>query len=65
MENNIANEIKFHKKTDQEVADEMIKIMQEFGLTPDDMIRVIRLAKQKFLLIKNSEKNGNKRFNNK
>ena len=48
------------KKTDKEVAEIMIKTMQDFGLNPDEMLKVLKLAKEKHhKLIKfglNSEK---------
>lgn len=34
-------------KSPKELADEMIAMMQEAGLTPDDMLVVIRLTRRK------------------
>jgi len=36
------------KLTEEEVAAKMIKEMQRAGLNPDDMLRVIRLARLKY-----------------
>ncbi len=43
------------KKTEQEVADSMIKIMQDAGLTPDEMLEVIRMAREKYKQMKLNE----------
>ena len=40
------------------VANRMIKIMQDAGLTPDDMIRVIAQAREKFNEMKKEKQNG-------
>lgn len=39
-------------KTEQQIADEIIQEMQEAGLTPDEMLNVISLAKIRYLEMK-------------
>jgi exopolyphosphatase/pppGpp-phosphohydrolase len=39
-------------KTEQQIADEIIQEMQEAGLTPDERLNVISLAKIRYLEIK-------------
>jgi hypothetical protein len=39
--------------TPNQLANKWIKEMQAFGLTPDEMLNVIALAKQKYLKLKN------------
>lgn len=36
------------RKTDEQLAGEMIAMMQKAGLTPDDMLEVIRMARAKY-----------------
>jgi len=36
------------RKTDKQLAGEMIAMMQKAGLTPDDMLEVIRMARAKY-----------------
>ena len=38
--------------TDQQVADKMIKVMVENGLTPDQMLEVIKLARVEYARLK-------------
>ena len=38
-------------KKDEEIAEKIIKIMQDAGLKPDEMLEVIKLARAKFKLI--------------
>ena len=45
------------KKVDEMVADAMIREMQEANLSPDDMLRVIAMAKEKFIQMK-KQKHG-------
>lgn len=40
---------------EQELADQMVKEMQEAGLSPDDVLRVIALAKDKYEKLKKGE----------
>ncbi len=40
-------------KKEHELADKIIKMLRDFGYTYDEMTPVIRLAKKKFLLMKN------------
>lgn len=39
------------KSKEQKVADKIISQMQAAGLTPDDMLRVIGMAKEKFSIL--------------
>jgi len=36
------------RKTPERLADEIIAMMQKAGLTPDEMLEVIRMARQKY-----------------
>ncbi len=38
-----------HMTKDEIAADKMIKEMQDAGMTPDDMLRIIRMARRKYL----------------
>lgn len=40
------------KKTDKQIANKIIAEMQEFGLTSDEMLNVIQLAREKFKKLK-------------
>jgi len=40
---------------ENQLADQMVKDMQEAGLSPDDMLRVIALAKDKYEKLKKGE----------
>jgi len=46
------------QKTEQQVADKMINIMQDAGLSPDDMLRVIALAREKYNEMKKQKSNN-------
>jgi hypothetical protein len=39
--------------TPEQLADKWLTEMQEFGLTPDEMLSAIALAKKKYLKLKN------------
>ena len=41
----------------KKLADKFIKEMKEQGLTPDQMINVINLARQRFLILKADQRN--------
>jgi len=49
------------KTKEEKLADKMIKIMQELRLTPDQMLEIIKLAREKFNKLKNEKiSNGSK-----
>ena len=48
------------KTKEQKLADKMIKIMKELRLTPDQMLEIIKLAREKFNELKNEKKQNSK-----
>ena len=43
-------------KKDEQIANKIIKELQEYGFTPDEMLEVIRLAREKYNELKKNEK---------
>lgn len=42
-------------KTVDQLADVIIQIMQNTGLTPDEMLEVLKMVKEKLLILKNKK----------
>lgn len=49
--------LKTEKMSPEKLADKMIKEMQDAGLSPDQMLKVIHMAREKFKQMKNKKKN--------
>jgi len=45
-------------KTTKQIADEIMLTLKKAGLTPDQMLEVIRLAKEKYLKLKQNDTNS-------